>query len=176
MQLCVASKRRKQPNNKHKHCWKDENHIWACYRWKLDDYLSDSINDSIKFWKYLLILKSFIDNWIDVKCENVRFTMDNAPIHVSSKKKKAAEKLGMKWLLLLAFSSSLVPAEWVFGMSKKLLTSQNKTKVINFSKNDGKMMIINSLKWIDKEKGIRVWMQSLKVSRKLFRVWDYHFE
>ena len=100
--------------------------------------LSDSTNDSIKFWKYLLILKSFIDNWMDVKCENVRFTMDNAPIHVSSKTKKAAEELGMKWLLLPAYSPSLAHAEWVFGMSKKILVSQNKTKAINFSKNYGK--------------------------------------
>ena len=37
---------------------------------------------------------------MDVKCENVRFTMENAPIHVSSKTKKSAEELGMKWLLL----------------------------------------------------------------------------
>ena len=77
--------------------------------------LSDSTNDSIKFWKYLLILKSFIDYWMDVKCENVRFTMDNAPIHVSSKTKKAAEELGMKWLLLPAYSPLLAPAGWVFN-------------------------------------------------------------
>ena len=28
-------------------------------------------------------------------------------------------------------------------------------------------MIINSLKWIDKEKGIRVWMQSLRSIEKV---------
>ena len=87
--------------------------------------------------------------------------LDNAPVHVSMKVKKAEEVLDMRLLLLPPYSPSLAPIEWVFGMSKKKLAHQNQTKSINYSKRSGKMMIIDWFKRINKTLGVRIWMQSI---------------
>ena len=80
---------------------------------------------------------------MEVRSEDVSYTLDNAPIHVSRRTKRAAEELGMKLLLLPAYSPSLAPVEWVFGMSKKILANQKQIKVINFNKSYGRNLIIN---------------------------------
>ena len=123
---------------------------------------SNLSTDSFRFWRYLLLLKNFVELWMKVATPNVNYTLDNSPIHVSWKTKKAAEYLEMKLFLLPPYSPSLAPTEWVFGISKKILANQRKVKVINFSKEYGKMMIVESLKKIDQETGVRIWMQFVK--------------
>ena len=117
--------------------------------------------DSIKFWRFLFILKKFVELWMGERFEDVRYTLNNAPVHVSMKVKKAAEVLDMRLLLLPPYSPSLALVEWVFGMSKKILAHQNQTKSINYSKRSGKMMIIDWFKRINKTLGVRIWMQSI---------------
>ena len=111
--------------------------------------------DSIKFWRFSFILKKFVELWMGARFEDVRYTLDNAPVHVSMKVKKAEEVLDMRLLLLPPYSPSLAPIKWVFGMSKKKLVHQNQTKSINYSKRSGKMMIIDWFKRINKTLGIK---------------------
>ena len=60
--------------------------------------------------------------------------MDNAPIHISSNIKKAANLLNMTINLLPPYSPSLAPTEWMFGMTKKLISAQKEHKTVNFSR------------------------------------------
>ena len=120
---------------------------------------SNFSTDSSWFWRYLLLFKNFVELWMKVATPYVNYTLDNSPIHVSWKTKKVAEYLKMKLFLLPPYSPSLASTEWVFGISKKILANQRKVKVINFSKEYGKMIIVDCLKKIDKETGVRIWMQ-----------------
>ena len=131
--------------------------------------IRDKTTDSSKFWRYLLFLKEFINLWMKVDTRDVIYTLDNAPVHVSLKTKKAAEQLDMKLLLLPPYSPSLAPTEWVFGASKRKLASRKKMKIISFSKSSGKMEIAEWLKMIDKNSGIRIWMQFFKSVYHIFR-------
>ena len=125
--------------------------------------ISDKTTDFLKFWRYLLFLKEFINLWMKVDTRDVIYTLYNAPVHVSLKTKKFAEQLDMKLLLLSPYSPSLAPTECVFGASKK------KMKIINFSKSSGKMEIAEWLKMIDKNSRISIWMQFFKSVYHIFR-------
>ena len=96
--------------------------------------ISELSTNSIRFSRYLLLLQHFANLWMAVKTEDLRITLDNAPVHVSTQTKKAAEWLGTRLILLPPYSPSLTPTEWVFGSTKKSLASQRKTKCVNFSK------------------------------------------
>ena len=130
--------------------------------------ISDKTTNSVKFWRYLLLLRKFVTIWMKVDSENVVYTLDNAPIHVSLKTKKAAEQLETKLFLLPPYSPSLAPTEWVFGVSKKRLSSQKKMRSINFSKQRGKIEIIECFNMIDRNSGVRIWMQFFKSVYKIF--------
>ena len=79
--------------------------------------ISDKTTNSVNFWRYLLLLRKFVTIWMKIDSENVVYTLDNAPIHVSLKTKKEAEQLKTKLFLLPPYSPSLAPTEWVFGVN-----------------------------------------------------------
>ena len=92
--------------------------------------LSNLTTDSLKFWRFLFILKKFVELLMRVKIEDVRNTLDNAPVNLSLKIRKVSEVLGMK-LLFLPLLSSFTSPSWIGIWNEQEDTSKSKENEIN---------------------------------------------
>ena len=71
-------------------------------------------------------------------------------------------------MIITTYSYSLMPVEWIFGISKKILAYQNKIKATSFSKNYGKWLSnIHKNELIMRKES--KFACSKKTSRKLFQ-------
>ena len=98
--------------------------LWTNGNWI--GILSSRTTMSDDFWRFLLIVQNFIKMCLYLKVEDVTISLDNAPIHLSSRTRRAAHIMGLRVMWLPPYSPSLAPVEWVFGLSKKKLDSRRK--------------------------------------------------
>ena len=70
---------------------------------------------------------------------------------------------------------SLALTKWIFGVSKKRLSSQKKMRTIYIIKQRGKTKIIECLNMIERNFGVRIWMQFFKSITKYIEVSRFVF-
>ena len=56
----------------------------------------------------------------------------------------------------------LAPVEWVFGTSKRIISTAKNGGALNFGGIDGKLVIADSMMKIDPPRGKRLWLQFIK--------------
>ena len=122
--------------------------------------IGNKTTNSTLFIRFLFILKKFTEICLELVEDPIMVTLDNSSIHLTDNTKRAAEILKMKFFFLPPFSPSLAPVEWVFGMSKKILSTARSEGTINFGIKNGKLKIADSLKKIDPDIiGRRQWLK-----------------
>ena len=135
--------------------------------------ISNQTTNSIKFWRFLVILEYFIKLWLYQLIENTRVTMDNAVIHWCKKSEATIERLKLKFQLLPPYSPNLAPAELVFTTSKRILGLKMGSTAIDFGKNRGKFSIIKSLSAVDplccRKIWNRVWKEYLSAMIRVLK-------
>ena len=138
--------------------------LWTDGNWI--GVLSSTTTKSIDFCRFLLITQMFIALCLSQKIGDVTITLDNARIHLTWKAQRVAHMLGLKVIWLPPYSPSLAPVKWVFVMSKKKLVSLRDHAIINFSKNYGKIAIVDTLSSMNRAVGRRIWLKSIEESKE----------
>ena len=137
--------------------WSDGNYIWM---------VTKKTTTENGFWVFLALLKRFIADVLCQDPQNVILSLDNAPVHLSSKSKKVAKEFGLKMCWLPPYSPTLAPVELAFGGWKRRIYSKQGSAAINFSTLKGRKQIVEDLGVLDKYKVIRVWTRFIAEARK----------
>ena len=129
--------------------------------------IGNKTTNSTFFIRFLFILKKFKEICLKVVEEPIIVTLDNASIHLTNNTKRAAEILKMKLFFLPPYSPSLAPVEWVFGMSKRILSTARSEGAINFGTKNGKLKVADSLKKINPDIGRRQWLKFISSMKNI---------
>ena len=129
--------------------------------------IGNKTTNSIFFIRFLFILKKFTEICLKVVDEPIIVTLDNALLHLTNNTKRAAEILKMKLFFLSPYSPSLAPVEWVFGMSKRILSTERSEGAIIFGTKNGKLKVADSLKKINPDIGRRHWLKFISSMKNI---------
>ena len=143
--------------------WVDGEWMWL---------ISSETTTAIKFVRFMILLQKFIELVIWVDPTSIRVWLDNAPLHLSRKVKRAAHSLNLPLHFLPPYSPCLAPVEWVFGMSKRILSKGEWRSAINFSKIWGKKRILETFMNLNKNSAIKIWLRWIEEIRRLIREWQ----
>ena len=124
--------------------------------------IGNKTTNSDSFIRFLFILKKFTEISLMLEEEPITITLDNASIHLTNKTKWAAEVLKLRLFLLPPYSPMLAPVEWVFGTSKRIISTAKNGGALNFGGIDGKLVIADSMMKIDPPRGKRLWLQFIE--------------
>ena len=138
--------------------WVDGEWIWL---------LSNETTTAAKFVRFMFLLSKFIELvlWKDLKTSKI--LLDNAPLHSSRIVMNAVNLFRFSFYFLPPYSPCLAPVEWVFGMSKWVLSTGEWRSAITFSKNRGKIAIIETFNNLNRSSAIRIWLRQIEEIRKL---------
>ena len=121
--------------------------LWSDGNWA--SALSHKTTDSARFWRFLVIIKAFLELWSSKSIGKVIITMDNASIHSSKKTNKVITELDLRVELLPSYSQNLAPVELAIGIIKNLIAKDSSLKECNFSKASGRNAVIEAMKAIN---------------------------
>ena len=107
--------------------------------------LNNNTIKSNEFWRFLFILKKFMEECTDISINDVIITLDNAPIHCSIKTKAWAAKLRFSLEWLPPYTPNFASVETVFGMTKTMIARKKNTKCLDFSRSTGANWLKDSL-------------------------------
>ena len=124
--------------------------------------MSHKTTDSSGFWRFLVIMKAFLEMWTRHNIDNVIIAMDNASIHSSKKTNKGIVKLGLQVEMLPPYSPTLAPVEMVFGITKNIIAKDNSLKEWNFSQVSGRNTVIEAIKAINANSVRSIWSLFIK--------------
>ena len=140
--------------------WVDGEWVWL---------ISNETTTAIKFARFMLLLRKFIEFVIWVDPTTIRVWLDNAPLHSSQIVRRAAHNLEMPLYFLPPYSHCLAPVEWIFGMSKKILSKGELRPAVNFSKTRGKMIILKTFMNLSRNSAIRIWLRWIEEVRRIIK-------
>ena len=131
--------------------------------------ISNEKTTAIKFVRFMLLIRKFIEFVIWVDPTTIRVWLDNAPLHSSRIVKRAAHNLEMPLHFLPPYSPCLAPVEWIFGMSKRILSKGELRLAVNFSKTRGKMIILETFMNLSRNSAIRIWLRWIEEIRRIIK-------
>ena len=141
--------------------------LWSHRKWLW--IISNNSTNSNRFARFLLILQKFIILCLGEDLNKVTITLDNDPIHLLNKTRRASKFLDLHLGLLPPYSPAFAPTEWVFGVNKKMIWTLKEHKWVNFSKPSGEKVLIRWMKTIDKNLGQALWLQFITSSYIVFQ-------
>ena len=124
----------------------------------------DTIN-SYKFWLFLKLLESIINNLCPSIEKSPAIIFDNARIHSSIKTRKKIKELDLQVRFLAPYWPEVAPVERIFGMIKSKLRVLGGTLDIDFNKKKGVDMIFSIIRSLSKESWLKAWMDLVKEAR-----------
>ena len=101
----------------------DGNWIWM---------FTKSTITSQRFWWFLMILTIYTEDVLGKSIESVKITSDNAQIHLAKRTQIIINYLGLNMHMLPPYSPQLALVEWVFGMTKKIISSLKPRSEVDF--------------------------------------------
>ena len=134
-------------------------------------YISNRTTDSEQFWKFILLVQKFVELWTHVAINQTRILLDNASIHLSEFTKRMTKKLGLRMMFLPQYSPRLAPVELVFGMLKRIISTERKHKTIRFGSIDGKKKISQALNGFCRTKAQRLWFVFTNEAKNWILLW-----
>ena len=136
------------------------NGSWMCM-------MNNKTTTTEDFWIFIFILRSYLNKCHKQSSRLVTVTVDNASIHLTKQTKSLWTSLCIEMLGLPQYWPHLAPCELVFGMTKKILTSEIRYGTIDFSKQSGKSAIINALEKLEFKKALNMWRNVAKISKTI---------
>ena len=140
--------------------------LWVDGEWM---WLISNETTAIKFVRFMLLLRKFIEFVIWVDPTTIRIWLDNAPLHSSRIVKRAAHNLEMPLHFLSPYSPCLAPVEWIIGMSKRILSKGELRPAVNFSKTRGKMILLETFMNLSRNSAIRIWLRWIEEIRRIIK-------
>ena len=131
--------------------------LWSSRDWI--EILSSITVKSNYFWRFLVIMKSFIALCLNHDQDNLILSLKiNAPIHLVTKIRRVAYLIRLRVMWLPLYSPTLAPIKRAFELSKKILTK--KENWYKFCEKLCKMMIVCTLRKINQKQGIKILRKS----------------
>ena len=127
----------------------------------------DETVTSQDLWVFLYLLQVYIDtNFRNLRAE-ITLLLDNAFIHLTEETKRVAAKYNMKMLGLPSYWPHLAPVKFVFGFLKGSIQNSDQKANVDFSKRSWRREIVNSLKYLTKEKVFKMWKGVIQTAREI---------
>ena len=114
----------------------------------------------------LIILKKFIEWWLQLDWNNADIWLDNATVHSVNMTKTVAYLLGLRLKFLPPYSPNLAPVEIVFGVMKRYLVTQSSIGLIHFNRKTGIETIQRSMAKLIPTFVVKLWIRFIKEGRR----------
>ena len=110
--------------------------LWVDGEWMW--LISNETTTAIKFVRFMLLLRKFIEFVIWVDPTTIRVWLDNAPLHSSRIVKRAAHNLEMPLHILPPYSSCLALVEWILDSQREFYQKESCDRLPIFLKLEAK--------------------------------------
>ena len=92
-----------------------------------------------------MILRMYTEDVLGKSIESVKITSDKAQIHLAKRTQIIKNYLGLDMHMLPPYSPQRAPVEWVFGMTKKIISSLKPRSEVDFSAKSGEDAVYQAL-------------------------------